>query len=58
MLDQFGNVIGVVVSRVEESGGRDISGIGFAIPINEVRLDLGGELIQGTVHLHSGRVRA
>ena len=49
MLDQFGNVIGVVVSRVEESGGRDISGIGFAIPINEVRLDLGGELIQGTV---------
>ena len=47
MLDHLGNVIGVVVSRVEESGGRDISGIGFAIPINEVRLDLGGELIQG-----------
>ena len=40
MLDARGNVIGVVVSRIEESGGRDISGIGFAIPVNEVILDL------------------
>ena len=47
MLDQFGNVIGVIVSRVEESGGRDISGIGFAIPINEVRADLGAEVSPG-----------
>ena len=47
MLDQFGNVIGVVVSRVEEAGGRDISGIGFAIPINEVTADLGGQVSPG-----------
>ena len=49
MLDQFGNVIGIVVSRVEESGGRDVTGIGFAIPVNEMRLDLGEALTQGTV---------
>ena len=49
MLDQFGNVIGIVVSRVEESGGRDVTGIGFAIPVNEVRQDLGDALTQGTV---------
>ena len=47
MLDQFGNVIGVVVSRVEESDGRDISGIGFAIPINELKADLGGQVTPG-----------
>ena len=47
MLDQFGNVVGVVVSRVEEAGGRDISGIGFAIPINEVTADLGGQVSPG-----------
>ena len=39
MLDASGDVIGVVVSRIEEIDGRDISGIGFAIPINEVILD-------------------
>ena len=44
MLDQFGNVIGVVVSRIEGSGGRDIIGVGFAIPINEVKADLGGQV--------------
>ena len=49
MLDQFGNVIGVVISRVEESGGRDITGIGFAIPINEVKADLGGQVTPGEV---------
>ena len=49
MLDQFGNVIGVVVSRIEESGGRDISGIGFGIPINEVKADLGGQVTPGDV---------
>ena len=47
MLDQLGNVIGVIVSRVEESGGRDIAGIGFAIPINEVTTDLGGQVAPG-----------
>ena len=49
MLDQFGNVIGVVVSRVDESGGQDIAGIGFAIPINEVTTDLGGQVTPGDV---------
>ena len=49
MLDQFGNVIGIVVSRVEESGGRDVTGIGFAIPVNEMRRDLGDALTQGAV---------
>ena len=49
MLDQFGNVVGVVVSRVEESGGRDITGIGFAIPIKEVKADLGGQVTPGEV---------
>ena len=49
MLDQFGSVIGVVVSRVDESGGQDIAGIGFAIPINEVTTDLGGQVAPGAV---------
>ena len=40
LLDMFGQVVGVVVSRIESiDGGRAVSGIGFAIPINagEVR---------------------
>ena len=49
MLDQFGNVVGVIVSRVDESGGQDIAGIGFAIPINEVTTDLGGQVAPGDV---------
>ena len=49
MLDQFGNVVGVIVSRVDESGGQDIAGIGFAIPVNEVKADLGGEVAPGDV---------
>ena len=49
MLDQLGNVIGVIVSRVEERSGRDITGIGFAIPINEVTADLGGQVTPGNV---------
>ncbi len=45
LLDMFGQVIGVVVSRVETDGsGRPISGIGFAIPINEVKTELGGQV--------------
>ena len=49
MLDQFGNVVGVVVSRIEQSGGSDITGIGFAIPINEVTSDLGDDVTPGDV---------
>ena len=45
LLDMYGQVIGVVVSRVEEdSAGRPISGIGFAIPINEVKTELGAQV--------------
>ena len=45
LLNMFGQVIGVVVSRVETDGsGRPVSGIGFAIPINEVKTELGGQV--------------
>ena len=37
LLDRYGNAIGVVTSRIDESQGRSVSGIGFAIPINEVQ---------------------
>ena len=36
MLDAYGNVIGVIKSRIDESQGATITGIGFAIPINSV----------------------
>ena len=49
MLDHFGNVIGIVVSRVSQSGGQDIAGIGFAIPVNEIRTNLGGQVTPGDV---------
>ena len=42
VLNMFGQAIGLVVSRVaEDSSGRPISAIGFAIPINKVRAWLG-----------------
>lgn len=45
LLDMFGRVVGVVVSRVEEDrSGSPITGIGFAIPINAVRDGLGGQV--------------
>ena len=45
LLNMFGQAIGVVVSRVEaDSSGRPISGIGFAIPINEVKTELGDQV--------------
>ena len=49
LLDMFGQVIGVVVSRVVQDNGRSISGIGFAIPINEVKTELGGQVSPGVV---------
>ena len=49
MLDQFGNVVGVVVSRIAQSGGSDIARIGFAIPINEAKSDLGDDVTPGEV---------
>ncbi len=53
LIDSDGNVVGVNTSRIEESGGRNIEGIGFAIPINVVkeRLDSlasGGSAIVAT----------
>ena len=45
LLDMFGRVVSAWLgSRVEESGGRNITGIGFAIPINEVRSGLGDQV--------------
>ena len=45
LLDILGQVAGVVVSRAEtDSTGRVITGIGFAIPINEVKSGLGGQV--------------
>ncbi len=42
LLDASGNVIGVITARVESTEtGRPVTGIGFAIPVNEVRQDLG-----------------
>ena len=42
LLDMYGQVIGVVVSRIEaDNSGRSIEGIGFAIPINAVEPSLG-----------------
>ena len=40
LLNTDGQVVGVVVSRLEEdNAGRPIEGVGFAIPINEVDVD-------------------
>ena len=45
LLDMFGQVAGVVVSRVETNkAGRPVTGIGFAIPINAVKSGLGGQV--------------
>ena len=45
LLDMFGQVAGVVVSRVEtDDSGRPVAGIGFAIPINAVKSGLGGQV--------------
>ena len=45
LLNMFGQVAGVVVSRVEtDDSGRPVAGIGFAIPINAVKSGLGGQV--------------
>ncbi len=45
LLDMFGKVAGVVVSRVEaDDSGRTIAGIGFAIPIEAVKSGLGEQV--------------
>ena len=41
LLNMFGQVVGIVVSRVEyDREGRAIAGIGFAIPVNNVGTDI------------------
>ncbi len=45
LLNMYGEVAGVVVSRVEtDDSGRSIVGIGFAIPINAVKAALQGQV--------------
>ena len=45
LLDMFGQVVGVVVSRVEtDDSGRPVAGIGFAIPINIVKDGAGSQV--------------
>ena len=45
LLDIFGQVTGVIVSRAEsDNTGRPIAGIGFAIPINAVKSGLGQQV--------------
>ncbi len=45
LLDMYGQVAGVIVSRVEtDDSGRPVSGIGFAIPINAVKSGLGEQV--------------
>ena len=45
LLDMFGQVAGVVVSRIDaDNTGRAVSGIGFAIPINAVKQGLGRQV--------------
>ena len=49
LLDVTGNVIGVITARVESTEtGRPVTGIGFAIPVNAVRQDLGGLAASGS----------
>ena len=45
MLDRYGNVIGMMTSRVEESDeGRQVTGISFAIPINRIAESIDGSI--------------
>ena len=48
LLDACGSVVGVISSRVESTDtGRPVTGISFAIPINEVKQQLGGFIDPG-----------
>ena len=44
LLDASGHVVGVNTLRIDESGGRTITGISFAIAINEVTDHLGNDI--------------
>ncbi len=47
LLDALGYVVGVNTAGIEESDGRKITGINFAIPINEVKQQLGSRITPG-----------
>ena len=48
LLDANGNVIGVITFRISSTpGGRPVTGIGFAIPIDAVQQDLGALAASG-----------
>ena len=48
-MDACGHVVGVISSRVESTeAGRPVTGISFAIPINEVKEQVGGLIDLGT----------
>ena len=49
LLDSKGHVIGVITTRIESTEtGRPVTGIGFAIPIDTVKQDLGGLAASGS----------
>ena len=47
LLDDLGNVIGVNTAGIREADGEVITGINFAIPINDVRRSLRGQITPG-----------
>ena len=48
LLNEYGQVVGLVTARAEATAtGRAVSGIGFAIPINEVNPAVAGQIAAG-----------
>ena len=47
LLNGYGYVVGVNTAGVDESDGRTITGINFAIPINEIKKPLGRRITSG-----------
>ena len=47
LLDDLGYVVGVNTARISEADGEVITGINFAIPINDVKRNLGGLIEPG-----------
>ena len=47
LLNGYGYVVGVNTAGIDESDGRTITGINFAIPINEIKRRLGSRMTSG-----------
>ena len=47
LLNGYGYVVGVNTAGIEQRDGRAISGINFAIPINEIKKPLGSQITSG-----------